>query len=107
MTGAAGVDRFIFTWGGSVPHFDSGVQAAKRDVIADFTRGQDLLRLVESSLDPVTLIGDAGFTGENQVRWVSAGGVTTVFVNGDADMAADMAITLLGVGRLTAADFQL
>jgi Ca2+-binding RTX toxin-like protein len=105
--GGAGADLFVFTWGGAVDHYDSGVPAAGRDVVTDFTRGADLIRLVESSLAAIVLIGHGGFTGSNQVRWVSAGGNTTIFINGDDDLAADMAITLLGVTGLQAADFQL
>jgi Ca2+-binding RTX toxin-like protein len=108
LTGGSGVDRFNFTWGGTVPHFDSGPGKAARDVVTDFTRGEDLLLMRESVASPVlTLLGDAAFTTINQVRWVSAGGNTTVFVNGDADLAADMAITLLGVTDLTQSDFQV
>lgn len=107
MTGGQGVDLFIFTWGGVVSHFDSGVRAAARDVVTDFTRGEDLIRLIESSLDQITLIGRAAFTAENQARWVSKEGTTTIYINGDADLAADMAITLQGIGHLNAGDFQL
>lgn len=107
LTGGDGADLFIFTWGGTVSHFDSGTQAAARDVITDFTRGDDLIRLIESSLDQITLIGQAAFTAENQVRWVSKDGSTTIFINGNADLAADMAITLQGISFLGVGDFQL
>ena len=105
--GGAGDDLFIFTWGGVVDHYDCGALLARRDVVADFVHGQDLIRLVESSLATITLIETGGFTGTNQVRWHSAGGDTTIFINGDGDLAAEMAITLLGVTDLVAADFQL
>lgn len=106
-TGGAGADLFVFTWGGAVDHYDGGLAAAKRDVVTDFTKGEDLIRLVESSLATVTLMGQAAFTATNQVRWVNQNGSTTIFINGDDDLAPDMAITLQGVVNLHAADFQL
>ena len=107
IVGGAGADLFIFTWGGVVDHYDSGGLPARRDVVADFAHGEDLIRLVESALATITLMGSGSFTATNQVRWLSAGGNTTIFINGDADLAADMAITLLGVTGLDATDFQL
>lgn len=107
LTGGTGVDRFVFTWGGAQPHYDSGLRPATRDVVTDFTPGTDQLLMRESVIAPVlTLLGSGAFTAVNQVRWVSSGGTTTVYVNGDADLEADMAITLLGVAHLSPADFQ-
>ncbi len=107
MTGGSGADRFIFTWGGTVPHVDSGVALARRDVITDFVSGQDKLQLLESALAHVTLIGQAAFTGVHQVRWITAAGDTTVYINTGGTLAADMAITLQGVTALDNADFMV
>jgi Ca2+-binding RTX toxin-like protein len=106
FTGGIGVDRFNFTWGGRQPHYDSGLDLAARDVITDFKRGTDLLFFNESNLDDVTLKGHAAFDGINQVRWVDGVGKVTIFVNGDTDLAAEMAITVLGISHLSLADFQ-
>ena len=107
LAGGTGADLFVFTCGGAVDHYDSGLTPSQRDVVADFTPGDDLIRLVESTLAPIKLIGSADFTGENQVRWVSKGGSTTLYINGDSDLAADMAIVLTGVTPLNAVVFQL
>ena len=41
------------------------------------------------------------------MRWDSAGGNTTIYINGGDDLSADMAITLQGVVNLHAGDFLL
>lgn len=105
LSGGGGADLFVFTWGGPVPHFDSGPGVAGRDVISDFTPGSDHLRFLHSGLAPVTLIGSAAFTAINQVRWVSSGGNTIVYVNGDTDPAAEMSVALTGIASLQDSDF--
>ncbi len=107
LAGGDGEDLFIFTWGGPVTHYDSGLAVALRDTVEDFIAGDDLIRLVEGSLATITLRGQAAFTGANQVRWSTSGGTTTLYINGDADAAPEMAITLVGVTHLDASDFQL
>ncbi len=106
LTGGSEADLFVFTWGGAVPHFDSTGGVKGRDVVTDFEAG-DLIRLVESTLAEVTLIGAAAFTAINQVRWVSGVGGTTIYINGDADLAPELNIFLMGVAGLTVDDFQL
>lgn len=106
LTGGSDADLFVFTWGGVVPHFDSTGGVAGRDVVTDFAVG-DLIRLVESTLAEITLIGSAAFTAINQVRWVSGVGGTTIYVNGDADVAPEMNIFLMDFTGLTVDDFQL
>lgn len=107
LTGGNGADLFVFTWGGPVPHLDSGKALARRDSITDFTPGEDKLKLLESGLAHVTLIGSDAFSGVNQVRWVSTATDTTVFINATGTLAADMAITLLGVTALQNTDFEV
>ena len=106
-TGGGGADTFVFVFIESIGYYDSGINQTKRDVITDFVSGQDFLRVNHSILPPVTLqyLGSGAFTGADQVRWVSSGGNTTVFVNTDADLQAEMAITLQGTASLQVSDF--
>jgi Ca2+-binding RTX toxin-like protein len=106
-TGGGGADIFVFAYVTSIGYFDNGINQNNRDVVTDFISGIDKLRVIHSVLPPVTLqyLGSGAFTGADQVRWVSSGGNTTVFVNADADLQAEMAITLSGTASLQASDF--
>lgn len=106
-TGGAGADTFVFVYIHSLGFYDSGVNLTKRDVVTDFVSGQDHLRIVHSVLGagPLEVLASGPFTAANQVRWVSSGGNTTVFVNTDADLQAEMAITLTGTASLLVTDF--
>jgi serralysin len=117
LTGGLGSDTFVFR---DLSH--SGPSAAQRDVITDFTRGQDKIDV--SGIDAnTTLAGDqafsflsgsgAAFTGvAGQLRFYfeSAGGGTTrtiVVGDVDGDKIPDFSIELTGAISLTATDFIL
>ena len=107
LTGGLGADLFLFVYIDAQHYFDSGTTLAGRDQVTDFVSGVDHLRIINNVLGagPVQILGNATFTAANQVRWISQGGNTTVFVNTDADQTAEMAITLQGVTGLQVTDF--
>lgn len=103
LIGGAGNDTFIYK------HINESTVALK-DVITDFTRGQDKIDL--SAIDANTtqagnqafsFIGSANFSKAGQVRF--AGGVVSGDVNGDK--VADFAIEVKNVTALQASDFIL
>lgn len=106
-TGGGGADTFVFVYIEAISSYDSGVRQTRRDVVTDFVSGLDHLRIVHLVLGagPPEVLASGPFTAANQVRWVSSGGTTTVFVNTDADLKAEMAITLQGTASLQATDF--
>jgi len=135
LIGGGGAD--LFSFGTHVPFntnnitpdifvLDTGVGAGARDVIADFTQGEDridlslLLNLAYRFLDvdeSYRFIGDAAFTGERaQVRYAVEGDRTIVQLDGTAfssgsvlgvDGIVDAEIELLGAYALTADNFLL
>lgn len=111
LAGGAGVDRFVY---GATA--ESG--AAQRDVIVDFTKGQDRIDLSAidanavggTANDAFTLLTTLGatFTAPGQVRFVQVAGTTQVEANTDADATtAEMVIALSGLFTLVGADFVL
>ncbi|MEK0083859.1 hypothetical protein [Benzoatithermus flavus] len=80
-------------------------ELGERDLVLDFAEG-DRLAIEALSLDSgLAFIGTARFTDDEQVRVAHAGGNTIVQVNLDDDLAPDTAIELVGIHRLTEADF--
>lgn len=115
LVGAAGTDRLSGQAGNDFFHFaawtDLGLGTA-RDVITDFTRGQDKLdlSLIDASAakngDQAFSFVTSGFgTAAGQVRY--ANGI--VSINTDTDAAAEYEIQLIGTVpvSLTVADFVL
>ncbi|WP_052119916.1 calcium-binding protein [Inquilinus limosus] len=101
LTGGAGADNFVFSAAA-----DSGVGYAKADLITDFATGDkiDLSAIVSGG----TFIGSAAFGHHaGEVRAVTAGFQTGIFVDVNGDGAADMQIRLSGVHVLSASDFVL
>jgi Ca2+-binding RTX toxin-like protein len=106
MTGGAGNDIFDFN-----ALSELGLGSTLRDVITDFTRGQDKIDL--STIDTnASLTGDQAFTfvtafttTAGQVRY--SGGI--VYLNTDNDTAAEFEIELTGTipASLSASDFIL
>ena len=107
LTGGADADLFVFAYVEATGFYQSGIRIADRDRATDFVAGVDHLRIVNAVIGSPApqLIGSAAFSAPDQVRWVSRGGDTMVFVNTDADPKAEMAIALLGVTNLQATDF--
>lgn len=102
ITGRGGADRFQF-W-----YDESGIGAGHRDIVTDFSRVQgDKVDL--SSFDtPLEFVGSAGFSGEDQVRYVQKNGFTLVqFEYDDAHPGADMAVQFTGQIAFKATDFLL
>ncbi|WP_311775972.1 calcium-binding protein [Pseudomonas baetica] len=119
LTGGTGNDMFVFTSTG-----DSGTSTLSRDVITDFTQGEDHIDL--SQIDARTSGGGSGgnqdftFLGEwngagsefnNQAQlkyhYVSVSGVDHTYVEGNVNNGngADFQIDLVGHVALTASDF--
>ncbi|BAT59368.1 endo-1,3-1,4-beta-glycanase ExsH [Variibacter gotjawalensis] len=111
MTGGAGADRFQFDVIG-----DSGVTAATRDFITDFSRTEnDILAL--SGIDANTLvagnqafafIGTSAFSrAAGQLRYGTSNGMTIVEGDVNGDGIADFSVALQGIQSLTVAAFIL
>ncbi|MCA0434776.1 MAG: M10 family metallopeptidase C-terminal domain-containing protein [Proteobacteria bacterium] len=109
-TGGAGNDTFAYALAS-----ETGVGAAARDIITDFTRGNDKISL--SAIDAnrntaadnaFTFIGQNAFSGAaGQLRYVL--GSTATIIEGDTngDRIADFQIELTGRIALAASDFIL
>ena len=107
MTGGGGRDTWDFNAIADSP------ASASRDVIRDFTPGQDVIDLAGIDAD-ATLPGDQSFrwvgkavlTGAAQLGYYVSGGNTTIRASTDADAAAEFSIRLTGVKILSEADFR-
>jgi Ca2+-binding RTX toxin-like protein len=101
LSGGPGNDTFVFSAAS-----DSGVGYANADLITDFATGDiiDLSAITEGG----TFIGAAQFTHHaDEVRAVTQGGQTSIFVDVNGDGNADMQIRLSGTHVLVATDFHL
>jgi len=108
LTGNAGTDEFRF-----LALSDSGPKASQRDLITDFTQGEDLIDISAidaktggASDDQFTLIGVQNFHGvKGELRESFKNGNTIVSgdVNGDGN--ADFSVALKGHFLLTTDDF--
>jgi serralysin len=107
MGGGSGMDIFDFN-----STAESGPYSGSRDVITDFTRGQDKIDL--SGIDANTqaagnsaftkVIGNsASFTAPGQLK--VSGGV--LYINTDGDAAAEFSVQLSGITQLSLGDFIL
>jgi Ca2+-binding RTX toxin-like protein len=117
LVGGLGSDTFVFNF-----ISDSTTVTTTRDVITDFTRGQDTIDLrnidafgVGGTNEAFVWKGTAAFdsttTGEARYQLVDNAGTaddyTVVFLDNDADTAVEMAIRLHGLHNLDASDFML
>jgi Ca2+-binding RTX toxin-like protein len=110
LTGGAGADDFEY-----VQPADSGVTAATRDVIHDFSHAQlDQLDLHNFDADSGTpgeqtfsFVGGNGFSAPGQVRSFLEGDHTVVALNTAGSSGAESTIQLDGHVSLSAADFIL
>ncbi|WP_439114161.1 peroxidase family protein [Hydrogenophaga sp.] len=98
LSGGAGIDVFVYS---NVNQ--SGTTNGTRDVITDFTRGQDLIDL--SGIGTFTFIGTNNFTAANQLRYETTGGQTLIQGNTVGNGGAEFSIALTGATALSAADF--
>lgn len=109
ITGGNQGDYYVF-----LSSADSGI-GADRDLIKDFSVGNDIIDLSAidaipgGSDDAFTFLGlAAAFTGAGQVRYeISDGGNTTIRINLDDDLQAEMEIGLTGTNLLTLDEFIL
>lgn len=101
MTGGTGNDVFVFT-----AIDQSGTTPLARDLITDFTRGQDLID-VSGISGSFSFIGTAAFTGTNQLRYTAnVNGQTVIEANTAGNNDADFSLALGAVfNTLTVADF--
>lgn len=104
LLGGADKDIFKFT-----TNTDSGLTIATRDVISDFTRGQDKIDLAAIDANTRTagnqaftdfIQSDEAFSAAGQLR-IKAG---VLYGNTDGDAAAEFSITLTGITSLTFSD---
>jgi hypothetical protein len=107
LTGGVDTDTFIF-----LALSDSGPKASQRDLITDFTQGEDLIDIVFDAktgiagIQAFTLIGVENFHGvKGELRESFKNGNTIVSgdVNGDGN--ADFSVALKGHFLLTTDDF--
>lgn len=126
LIGRAGADTFamleILPARDSIRYFsftDSGTTAGTYDIIQNFDKGGGLtddkidLSRLDASLNVAgnqafTFNGSAGFhLAGGEVRLVTQGANTLVYIDNDADAAVEMVIKVEGVTGLTKADFIL
>ncbi|PTT05986.1 calcium-binding protein, partial [Pseudomonas sp. HMWF006] len=119
LSGGTGNDVFVFSATG-----DSGTTVLTRDVINDFTQGQDHidLSLIDSRTSGAGSAGNQDFTflgewngvgtefsNQSQLKYhfVNVGGVDHTYVEGNVNSGsgADIQIDLVGHVALTASDF--
>ena len=108
MTGGTGCDAYIFQTG------SDSLYGATHDVITDFAPGIDWIDLCGvdantgvSGNQAFSWIGTNNFSAAGQLRYVSSGGVTTVYGNTDADSTPEFQIELTGTLTLHGYDFIL
>jgi glucose/arabinose dehydrogenase len=99
LTGGAGADRFVFS-----TVADSPLGSTTRDMIMDFTNGQDKINLSLIDAQPgqagnqaFSYIGTAGFTGEGQIKAVQVGGDVVLYLNTAGTSMPEMQIALHNV----------
>lgn len=120
LVGGAGKDTMSDQTGNDIYRYFSTSEStvgAQRDVILDFTRGNDKLDLssIDANLNIIgnqafTFIGNKNFTGtQGEVRFYTSGNNLFVQaeINGDNNTIADMEIQLNGLASITAANIIL
>ena len=103
LSGGAGADHFIYADAG-----DSTLEASGRDRITDFSHKShdiiDFSTLIPGELD---FVGKSQFSSIDEIRYQISGKSTFVYVNLDADPAAEMAIQFAGKIKFVQADFSI
>lgn len=114
--GGLGKDTYIGGGGRDTYDFDKvqdSPAGASRDVIVDFTPGQDVIDLAGVDGDRTTpgnqsfrWVGKATLPGAAQLGYYVSGNMTIIRVSNDADAAPEIEIQLTGVKTLTPTDFR-
>jgi Ca2+-binding RTX toxin-like protein len=109
LTGNAGADMFVFADG------ETGASFAARDVITDFTIGQDVLHLIGIDANAGTAAADlfyfigstsfSGFAGELHYRYEAVRNTTVLEGDTNGDLLADFALDLIGNIALATGSF--
>jgi len=120
IVGGAGRDRLVGGAGNDVFDFnlstESGSGRLTRDVVTDFTSGEDVLNLATIDAQAgvagnqrFSFIGSAAFSGEGQIRLMQSAGDVIVLINTTAMSGIDMSIVLREtlVSEIDAGDFIL
>ncbi|WP_156384913.1 calcium-binding protein [Rhizobium sp. Leaf453] len=110
LTGGTGPDQFIYS-----KLSDSTVDAAGRDTILDFAKGQDRINLSPidantkiSGDQAFTFIGGAAYSNKaGELRYGVSGGQTVISGDVNGDGVTDFKIVLSGIIALGSADFVL
>lgn len=109
LTGGADRDSFVFRG-----IADTGTAAGSRDVVEDFTAGDDIIDLsaIDARADSggnqaFAFVGTAAFTAIGQLRLNTTGAQPILEGDVTGDGVADFQITLRGIATLTAADLVL
>ena len=104
MTGGADEDKFVFSAA------SQSAMGSSRDVIRDFTKGDDQIDIDGLSGDTFDFLGAAVFTATDKVEvrvTVNAGGNSVVRIDADGDGTTDSEILVRSVPDLEASDFIL
>ena len=104
LTGGSGDDVFGF-YADSEYGTDGGVGLGNRDQITDFNQLDDVIDV--GDIGDLSFIGQAAFSGVNQVRYFHSGGDTIVQLNHVGNLGADLEIELDGIINLQGNDFIL
>ncbi len=99
LTSAAGNDKLVWTNAN-----ESGVGASNRDIVSDFSQGNDLIDL--QAISTFGFRGTQAFSGtNNEVRYTTSDGNTIIQVDSNADGSVNYEIELSGLFALTADNF--
>ncbi len=103
LTGGAGSDVFRFTKVVQSPNTN------QRDVIKDFSQGEDVIDLANIAPGVLSFIGGGAFSGAGQgeARIAVSAGNSLVRIDRDGDGVADMLIKVNNISTLDAFDFML
>lgn len=109
MSGGSGRDFFGYRF-----LADSGNGASQRDIITDFNVAEDVIDLLAidalgggQPAESFTFVGNGGFSGAGQVRFIIQNGNTIIAVRTGDSGPADFQIQLNGVHNLTESNFLL
>ena len=109
LNGGAGHDDFVYYYAA-----ESGPGAANRDLIKDFTHGDDHIDVSyldanagTNANEAFSFIGQNGFSAAGQARYYFDGGNTVIELNTSGSGGAEMELLLQGHIQVHASDFDL